>query len=216
MRIITLSIIFTLIAITSFAADSQFKSEFDKTVALSQQSSLETGLPNSNYVALTEKNATRHFAKTITLYNYLAAKSVKNGSLKTAEKTLISGSIPLSLRYGTDQSDYTCFMALAGVYVNQKKYSQAKWYYIQSNTSAKKGNNNKGQVLSLIQLAQVKRAIGDNTLAIQDLKQAEKIAVKYKFKTSLPEIRSNIKAYSKKEAAKTIASVKKTEAIESE
>ena len=211
MRILTFSIIFTLLATFSFAAASHLKIEPDTTVALSQQYTLETGLPNSNYIALMERNATRHFSKVITFYNYLAAKSSKGGSLKTAEATMLKKSIPLSLRYGTDQSDYTCFMALADNYVSQKKYSQAKWYYIQSNSSAKKGKNSKGEVLSLMKLAYVKKTIGDNSLAIQDLKLAEKIAVKNKFKTSLPEIRKNIKDYRKKEPAKTIASVKKTE-----
>lgn len=206
MRILTIYIIFSLIAHISFAGNSQFKTEPDTTVALSQQYS---GLPNSNYIALNERNATRHFAKIITLYNSFAAKSLKGGALKAAEQTIIKRSIPLSLRYGTDHSDYTCFMALANVYVSQKKYSQAKWYYIQSNTSAKKGHNTKGEVQSLIKLAAVKRTIGDNTLAIQDLKQAEKIAVKHKLKSSLPEIRRNIKAYSKKEYAKTLATIKK-------
>lgn len=207
MRILTLSMIFTLIAAGSFAKNRQLRTGSDTIVVLSQQYS---GLPNSNYIALNERNATRHFAKIITLYNYFAAKSLKNGSSKTAEQTLLKRSIPLSLRYGTDQSDYNCFMALANIYAGQKKYSQAKWYFIQSNTSAKKGNYSKGQVLSLMRLAYVKRMIGDNTLALQDLKEAERIAIKSKFKSSLPEIRKTIKAYSKA-PEKALASVKKNE-----
>lgn len=208
MRILTLPVIFTLFTLSSFAGDSQLKTDSDTTVVLSKH---YTGLPNSNYIALNERNATLHFAKIITLYNYFAAKSLKKGSSKTAEQTLLKKSIPLSLRYGTNQSDYNCFMALANIYVGQKKYSQAKWYFIQSNTSAKKGNYSKGEVLSLMRLAYVKRMIGDNSLALKDLKEAERIAVKNKLKSSLPEIRRTIKAYSKKGPAKALASVKKTE-----
>lgn len=213
MKIPALSIIFTLITAVTFAGDSPLLSKSDTTVALSQQYSLENGLPNSNYLAINERNATRHFAKVITLYNSFMSKSLKKGSLKEAEETLLKKSIPLSLRYGTAQSDYSCFMALAKIYADQKKYTQAKWYFIQSNTSAIKGKNSKGEVTSLIKLAQVKGHIGDYLLALQDLRQAEKIALKIKYKSSLPEIRKGIALYStKKAAAKTIASLTKPEA----
>jgi hypothetical protein len=211
MRILILSIIYTLAASFSFAAVNNVNAKADTTVVLTQQYSLETGLPNSNYIAINQRNASRHFVKVITLYNNLASKSLKKGSLKDAEETLLKKSIPLSLRYGNDLSNYNCFMALAKVYVDQKKYTQAKWYFIQSNTSALKGKNSKGQVMSLIKLAHVKGLVGDKTLALQDLKQAEKIAIKTNYKSSLPEIRKAIASLSEnKEAAKTLASVAKS------
>ena len=208
MRIITLSIIFACASIFSFGANSQFNTDSNSTVAFPAQSG---GLPNSNFIAINERNATLHFTKVVALYNDFAAKSLKKGSSKTAEHMLLKRSIPLSLRYGTNESDYDCFMALANIYVGQKKYSQAKWYFIQSNESAKKGNYSKGEILSLMRLAYVKRLIGDNTLALQDLKLAEKIAAKTKHKTYLTQIRKTIKAYSKKSASKSLASVKKAQ-----
>ena len=183
MRIINLSIILILITAVSFAANTPLPLKSDTTVALSQQYSLETGLPNSNYLAINELNASRHFSKVIALYNYFTSKNLKKGSLKAAEETLLKKTIPLSLRYGTDLSNYNSFMALAKIYLDQKKYTQAKWYYIQSNTSAIKGQNSKGEVMSLIKLAHVKGFIGDNSLALRDLKQAEEIAINTKHKT---------------------------------
>lgn len=215
MKKLSLITIFTLITALSFAGNTQLGSESDTTVALSQHYTIQNGLPNSNYTAIIERNATRHFSKVMGLYNSFMSKSLKKGSLEEAEETLLRKTIPLSLRYGTDLSDYNCFMSLGKVYIEQKKYSQAKWYFIQSNTSAIKGKNNKGQVLSLIKMAEVKGLIGDNVLAVQDLKLAEKIALKSNYKSSLPEIKKAMALYAeKKEATKTIANIVKSEAGE--
>jgi hypothetical protein len=143
---------------------------------------------------MTMSNA-RLMANVIVLYNDVAFRSHNMGALKAAEATLLKKSIPLSLRYGNDRTNYNCFMALARCYVDQKKYSQAKWYFIQSNISAKKGKYVHGEVLSLVQLARLKRVIGDHKLALRDLKEAEKLAIKINFKSQLPDIRKRIAAF---------------------
>lgn len=133
----------------------------------------------------------------IVMYNHLASKSSTKGSLKAAEEMLLKKSIPLSIRYGTDRTNYNCFMALAQCYVDQKKYTQAKWYFIQSNISAKKAKYGRGEVLSLMQLAKLKKVIGDDRLALEDFKEAEKLAIKINFNTQLPLIRKSIATFPK-------------------
>ncbi|HEY1006387.1 MAG TPA: tetratricopeptide repeat protein [Sphingobacteriaceae bacterium] len=131
----------------------------------------------------------------IVLYNSLASKNRTKGSLKAAEETLLKKSIPLSIRYGNDRTNYNCFMALATCYADQKKYTQAKWYFIQSNISAKKAGYSRGEVLSLVQLAKLKRLIGDHRLALDDFREAEKLAERINFKSELPGIRKSIASF---------------------
>lgn len=152
-----------------------------------------------NYNAVFKLGNARLLSNLVVFYNHLASKSVKKGSLAEAEETLLKKSIPLSIRYGNAQTNYNCFMALAKCYVGQKKYTPAKWYYIQSNIAAQKAKYPKGEVLSLIQLANLKKTIGDDSLALADFKAAEKIAVAIKLKTALPGIRKSIAALPQKE-----------------
>lgn len=149
-----------------------------------------------NYHAVFKLGNAHLTANLVIFYNHLASKSIRKGSLKEAEETLLKRSIPLSIRYGTPRTNYTCFMALAKCYADQKKYTQAKWYFIQSNLAARKARYPKGEVLSLIHLADVKKTIGDHRLALEDLKQAQKIAVAIRLKSLLPGIKKSMVALS--------------------
>lgn len=137
----------------------------------------------------------RLVSNVIVLYNNLASGSRTKGSLRAAEETLLKKSIPLSIRYGNDRTNYNCFMALASCYADQKKYTQAKWYFIQSNISARKAGYTRGEVLSLVQLARLKRLIGDHQLALDDYREAERLAVRINLKSELPGIRKSIASF---------------------
>ncbi|MBS1529621.1 MAG: tetratricopeptide repeat protein [Bacteroidetes bacterium] len=69
-----------------------------------------------------------------------------------------------------------CFDNLAKVYHAQKKYTQAKWFTLQSNGISRAFNDDPGTIASLLELASIKSDIGDYTLAMRDLNEALSIS----------------------------------------
>jgi tetratricopeptide (TPR) repeat protein len=74
----------------------------------------------------------------------------------------------------------TCFNNLATVYFAQHKYSQAKWFILQSNTISRIKKDTVNVITSLITLAAIKSNIKDYTLAMRDLNEALTMAAKKK------------------------------------
>ena len=70
-----------------------------------------------------------------------------------------------------------CFDLLGRIYFEQKRYSEAKWFFIQANTQSRNLDNQKGVITSLVNLSKVKLAIHHNKLALRDLKEANTLAV---------------------------------------
>ncbi|OKS88896.1 hypothetical protein RG47T_4374 [Mucilaginibacter polytrichastri] len=68
------------------------------------------------------------------------------------------------------------FSDLALLYVQQNRYSEAKWYFLQSNFLSRQQNNDKLTINNLMNLAGVKSDIGDFVLAQQDLLEARDMA----------------------------------------
>lgn len=68
------------------------------------------------------------------------------------------------------------FSDLARLYVQQNRFSEAKWYFLQSNFLSRQQNNDKLTINNLINLAGVKADIGDFSLAQQDLFEARDMA----------------------------------------
>src|SRR3569833_1506803 len=73
------------------------------------------------------------------------------------------------------------FDHLAKVYLAQKKYSQAKWFILQSNSLSRAKNDNPNIIASLITLAKIKSEAGDAKLAMGDLDEAIQITAKNKY-----------------------------------
>jgi tetratricopeptide (TPR) repeat protein len=61
---------------------------------------------------------------------------------------------------------------LSKIYYDQKKFTQAKWFILQSNTLARQQNDVTNIIASLITLAHIKMDIHDYDLAKGDLKEA--------------------------------------------
>jgi hypothetical protein len=61
------------------------------------------------------------------------------------------------------------FSELAQLYAQQNRFSEAKWYFLQSTFLSRQQNNNKLTIANLCKLAMVKLEIGDFILAQQDL-----------------------------------------------
>jgi len=68
------------------------------------------------------------------------------------------------------------FSELAGLYIKQSRFSEAKWYLLQSNFISRQQNDDKHTIANLINLALIKANIGDQALAEQDLIEAYDIA----------------------------------------
>lgn len=73
------------------------------------------------------------------------------------------------------------FDHLAKVYLSQKKYSQAKWFILQSNSLSRAKNDNLNIITSLITLAKIKAEAGDSKLAMGDLDEAIQLSAKNKY-----------------------------------
>ena len=110
-----------------------------------------------------------------------------------AETLVLRKALPLYY-YGLKDKIGTirCYDQLADTYHQQKKFTQAKWFYIQSNMLARKINNPLEIVNSLINLAHVKMSIGDYQLALMDYKEAEQLSVKNRYTNKLIELKSNL------------------------
>jgi len=70
-----------------------------------------------------------------------------------------------------------CYDNLAKVYHDQKKFPQAKWFILQSNTLSRAKNDTPNIITSLLTLASIKSDIKDYTLAMGDLDEALKLSV---------------------------------------
>ncbi len=110
-----------------------------------------------------------------------------------AESLVLRKALPLYY-YGLKDKKGTirCYDQLADTYHQQKKFTQAKWFYIQSNMLARKINNPLEIVNSLINLAHVKMSIGDYQLALLDYKEAEQLSVKNRYTNKLIELKNDL------------------------
>ena len=68
------------------------------------------------------------------------------------------------------------FSDLARLYIKQNRLSEAKWYLLQSNNISRQENDDKHTIENLVELANIKAAMGDMALAQQDLAEAHDLA----------------------------------------
>lgn len=85
-------------------------------------------------------------------------------------------SLKNSMRYRKVDDMRSDFNRLATLYSKQNRYSEAKWYLLQSNDISRKLNDPSGIVASLIKLAMLKAEIGDFAMARADLLNAREIS----------------------------------------
>ncbi|MGV8877663.1 MAG: hypothetical protein ACOH2A_01400 [Sphingobacteriaceae bacterium] len=86
-------------------------------------------------------------------------------------------SLKNSMRYRKVDDMRSDFNRLVALYLKQNRYSEAKWYLLQSNDLSRKLNDPSGMVASLIKLAMLKAEIGDFAMARQDLLNAREISL---------------------------------------
>ena len=81
-----------------------------------------------------------------------------------------------NMRYRQYKEASYSFSELALLYVMQNRFSEAKWYLLQSNNISRQQKNDKLTIDNLIALANIKASIGELALARTDLKDAQAIA----------------------------------------
>src|SRR6187402_1762186 len=86
------------------------------------------------------------------------------------------------------------FSDLAQLYVQQNRFSEAKWYFLQSNFLSRQQNNDKLTINNLINLAGVKADIGDFILAQQDLFEARDMAAAHGWLIDLISVEKKLKS----------------------
>jgi len=99
------------------------------------------------------------------------------------------------------------FDHLVKVYMSQRKYSQAKWFILQSNSLSRAKNDPANIIASLITLSTIKSELKDYTLAMGDLNEALQIAQANHYQKTESEVLKNfallysrLKNYPKEEA----------------
>jgi len=80
------------------------------------------------------------------------------------------------------------FSDLADLYILQNRFSEAKWYLLQSNAISREQNDDRHTIVNLLNLATIKFAIGQAELAKIDLQEAHDIANAKGFASDLPAI----------------------------
>jgi tetratricopeptide (TPR) repeat protein len=107
---------------------------------------------------------------------YFKFDTISNRKIRVSYQNLAISNTLSAIHFYSRYSDttglQTSFNDLARVYHAQHKYSQAKWFILQSNTLARAKNDNPNVINSLLELASIKTDIKDYKLAMKDLNEA--------------------------------------------
>lgn len=148
----------------SISASAQFWQKKDKT--------RYPQLNEANYTSATSISA----AKKIHTPNVVVfALNSRAYPLDIAEAILLKEA-KHHMRFRQYSIASTDFNTLANLYIIAKRFSEAKWFLLQSNTIAKRENNDKLTITNLLDLATIKAAMGELALARTDLKEAHDLA----------------------------------------
>lgn len=84
------------------------------------------------------------------------------------------------------------FSDLAALYVKLHRWSEAKWYYLQSNNISRQQNDDKHTMANLLGLAGIKATIGDISSAKADLIEARDLSRSLGMQTQTTDIEKQI------------------------
>ncbi|OCX51633.1 hypothetical protein BEL04_16565 [Mucilaginibacter sp. PPCGB 2223] len=121
----------------------------------------------------------------VNLYTAIAANLIQFAQPKTREVTYADAGkavdyVLKAIHINSGDGDYfalrTDYDMLSQAYFIQKKYTQAKWFALQSSNTSRNLGEKANIINSLLQLATIKMAIKDYKLAQQDLDEAMQIA----------------------------------------
>lgn len=142
----------------------------------------------------TIRNSTDFKERTQKAEAYINIASMKGLQQKyaEAENDIIRKALPLFSSVGNKHGRMLCFTTLGELYSIQKRYSEAKWYLLQADALTDLLNEKQAKVANLLKLAEVKNAIGDHDLALDDYKLAEQLASENNYTDQLAEIKGEI------------------------
>ncbi len=129
---------------------------------------------------------------------------VEQGILKLAKH---------NMRYRVYQEAGYNFSSLAGLYLMRNRFSEAKWYLLQSNALTHDKNL---MMANLLTLAGIKSDLGEIALAKTDLQQARIIAVNYGSKADVVKVDQRLFALNNKKALAVRPELRYSEAVEAE
>ncbi|MEO6851735.1 MAG: hypothetical protein ABI203_10270 [Mucilaginibacter sp.] len=159
------------------------------------------------------------------LYTQIARQYLKYDSI-SSKKTIFShqneaikntlSAIHIYSKYNDTTGLRNSFDDLTKAYHAQHKYSQAKWFILQSNTLSRDKNDNPNIIVSLIELASIKADIKDYTLAMRDLNEALMISSKNHYTQLESQVQLNYAMLynSMKNPTKAAIALKRHQAIE--
>ncbi|MES2275128.1 MAG: hypothetical protein V4592_03835 [Bacteroidota bacterium] len=119
------------------------------------------------------------------------ALSRSDYSLEAAEQSVMK-TAQHNMRFRVYDVASHNFSELAQLYVQQNRFSEAKWYFLQSTFLSRQQNNNKLTIATLSKLAMVKLEIGDFLLAQQDLLEARDLAASHGWLTEVIEAEKSL------------------------
>ncbi|RYZ96524.1 MAG: hypothetical protein EOP47_23695 [Sphingobacteriaceae bacterium] len=158
------------------------------------------------------------------IYGQIAAEYMLYDTVSNKVKKLVYqnealinsyAALHLYSKYNDTTGLRTCYDNLATVYHSQKKYSQAKWFTLQSNHLSRVINDVPNIIASLIKLAAIKTDIKDYTLAMQDLNEAQVLSNKSKAAPAKAAVQKTYaKLYTRmNKKSKATAALKRSKAI---
>ncbi|PWG79752.1 tetratricopeptide repeat protein [Pararcticibacter amylolyticus] len=107
------------------------------------------------------------------IYYKIAEIKKQQNKPKLSEFYIIHKALPFYSSADHFKGRLKCFNFLADMYMDQKRYSEAKWFYLQANTQSKSIKDTVSTIASLHQLSVLKAITGHYILAKQDLAEAE-------------------------------------------
>lgn len=97
---------------------------------------------------------------------------VEKGNTKSAENIILKRVLAMGVNKKQEQE---CYLSLGKIYLQAKRYTEAKWFFIQANTLAEKRNSRLGKIKSLLLLAKVQNQVGDHSLALNNILKAKNL-----------------------------------------
>nr|MBC7611865.1 hypothetical protein [Pseudopedobacter sp.] len=159
--------------------DFTFLKDSDEIVILSQNLSKLYFLKNDFETSMSHiKKSEQYFRKAnkkVSLTDILLWKTqiyLSLGKLKEAELLILNR---ILLMQHDKNQEQQCYYILGKIYLKNKQYTQAKWFFIQADELARRLNKTEKRVQALLFLAKVKNAIKDYSLAEKDLFLVKKL-----------------------------------------
>lgn len=111
-----------------------------------------------------------------------------------AEQYLIRMALPAFNRIKNKEGMVMCYRQIADSYLHQGLLSQARWFYVQSLSQARKISYQPGIITALAELGQLKYHAGDFELALKEWLEAEQLAITQHDLSALIRLKYNIAA----------------------